>query len=1064
MDERSLRDEKSRRSRYQFLDTIGARLDQFVCHWSDDGSSIERPLKTVFIGLLALVIGALTLQNIMSEYGNLLVPHKRVAAASQDLINQHKQQASSTLTQVAKTLASSPDFETAVQDRNLEEIARIADRSVQNFNDEIAPTELIIYAANQDVIYPAATSISETASEAPTARPDLKQSLLRHTNNLEVLDDGSLVVSAITPWVVNGRVLGYLKLNTNVENSLSFASNAVNGTMLVVNYRPSRQSTASGMNSPEPGYRHLSNPVMSDTAAAQIAQAAYGPNWVFPLHFDNNRLLLSQDLPIDILNGQGSSKLVLVRDVSNHAFSVSKSILITILVSAGCGLLAWLFLSRLLGALQSMILRTRQELEAEVRTRTKELERNRAQLVEAQAIASVGSWEGNQLTREIFGSDEFFRILGIPADTPPSDIIHRFFELVPEANRDKAKAVLKDALEHCRTFDFEHTIQRADGSTIRLHTQGRVIGDDTGQAVRVIGTLHDITERANAERRNTLMAKILETSLNEIIVCDAETFQIDYANAGALKNLGYSDDDLKQCKLWDICREFNQDTIAQQMASLASGKSPTLVAETFQRRKDGSEYPVDLHIQKVRDQSGYRYVAIANDITERVHRENETRDAKERAEKLAYFDPLTKLSNRAGCQRDARERFSAEEKPAFLIHVDMDNFKRVNDTLGHLAGDYCLAETGRRLREVSRGLGTPYRWGGDEFVILANTAESDPNELCERARRLMRAPMEYNGTTFWPTVSMGIAICPEHGTDFDTLLVNADLALYRSKHGGKDRFTFFSSDLQTLSDSEAQMERELHVAVQRDEFFLVFQPQVNMRTHKVVGVEALVRWRHPERGIVSPGDFLPVVEKTGFASVLGEIVIDKAFAAARSWQDSGLDFGRISVNISPSHLSSGSLLDQFKSAMKRHDLQPDRITAEVLESVFLDDKKSCHLETLTALHDMGVHVELDDFGTGYASLTHIVDLPINGLKIDRSFTQQLLEDDRKEIVVNQLIHLARSLNISVICEGVETEEQYDRLRMMGDFAIQGFLISRPVPFEQVTDWMAETAEDLYYVF
>ncbi|MEP5623825.1 MAG: bifunctional diguanylate cyclase/phosphodiesterase, partial [Hyphomicrobiales bacterium] len=412
---------------------------------------------------------------------------------------------------------------------------------------------------------------------------------------------------------------------------------------------------------------------------------------------------------------------------------------------------------------------------------------------------------------------------------------------------------------------------------------------------------------------------------------------------------------------------------------------------------------------------------------------------------------------------DAKTRFSSDNRPAFLIHVDMDNFKRVNDTLGHLAGDYCLEETGRRLRKVSRGLGTPYRWGGDEFVILADSDQSDPNQLCERARRQMREPMDFQGNRFWPTVSMGIALCPEDGDDFDTLLVNADLALYRSKDSGKDRFTFFTSDMKVNSEAEAEIELELHRAVRNDEFFLEFQPQVNLRSQKVTGVEALVRWNHPDHGVVPPAQFLPIVEKTGLAPVLGKIVINKALSAARNWQDAALDFGRISVNLSPAHLSSGQFIEHFKSAMSENGVSPNRITAEVLESVFLDDERTCHLSTLTELNQLGVNIELDDFGTGFASLTHVADLPINGLKIDRSFTNQLLDDRKKEIVVNQLIQLARSLDIGVVCEGVETEAQYDRLRMMGDFSIQGYLIAHPMPLKKVTEWMSDSADELYYL-
>ncbi|WP_422036189.1 putative bifunctional diguanylate cyclase/phosphodiesterase [Roseibium sp.] len=623
--------------------------------------------------------------------------------------------------------------------------------------------------------------------------------------------------------------------------------------------------------------------------------------------------------------------------------------------------------------------------------------------------------------------------------------------------------MVQRAIDTCSEFDFEHSLVPDNGPARSLHIRGYVLAGQDGKASKVVGTVHDITDRTEAERKNNLLAKILESSLNEIYILDAQTFRFEHANRCALSNLGYGIGDFKSLHLWDINPIYNEETIRRQVRPLQNGELEGVAAECLHKRKDGSEYPVDLRIQLLRDADQDLYVIIANDVTERVLRETETREARVRAERLAYFDPLTKLSNRAGCQRDAKSRFAKEDKPAFLVHVDMDNFKRVNDTLGHLAGDYCLEETGRRLREVSRGLGTPYRWGGDEFVIIAESGKSDPNELCERARRLMRMPMEFNGTKFWPTVSMGIALCPEDALNFEDLLFNADLALYQSKENGKDRFTFFRKDMKTDSETEARIERELQDAVKNHQFFMVFQPQVNLRSQTVTGIEALIRWDHPERGIISPADFLPIVEKTSLAPVLGEIIIDRALTAARYWLDQGLEFGRICVNVSPAHLASGLLVDHFKAAMSKHRIEPHMVTAEVLESVFLSDNRSGHLEALRELFELGVHIELDDFGTGYASLTHVADLPINGLKIDRSFTAQMIEDAKKEAVVNQLIHLARSLNISIVCEGVETEAQYDRLRMMGDFSIQGFLIAEPMTLDRMTDWMTETSDDLYFV-
>lgn len=1048
------------------LGSFSDRLDKIICQWSQNGSQIERPLKSVMAAFLVVIVATVMIQSIFTELRAFTSSRDEISETFQSLIIHKKAVSTETLTDVAATLGSNRQLVTAVIRRDYAEISRVAEQVIANFGNRITVADLTIYGANQNLLFRTGASELDKLPKAGSG-PDMISALSRSTKSLEILSDGTLAATVLTPWTHNGRLLGYLKLAADIDGPLNFAAAAANAKLVKVNTAGKSSPKASG---PVQADTHasmtfdfLGNRIASDAIIEEMVRGQTTLQKIFPVYFDNNKFLLAQHLPIGVTAAEGNTRLFVIRDITENMAGYAKGVLISLLASVLAAGLALFVFKRLLGRLQVAIRTTRTELEASVHANTQELERSQARLLEAQKIAAIGNWYRDIATGEMNGSVEFLRIMGIPHGTPPTEVRKLLYARIPERELEAVNTLVEQAIATCSAIDLEHTVIWQDGSQRHIHVRGHVIADSDGKAQRLVGTVHDITDRFNAERQNTLMATILETSLNEIYILNSADFTVEYANPCALKNLNYTADEAHALKFWEINENFTAQSVSEDMAPLFRGSAQSLSIEAFHQRKDGSEYPVDLRIHMLEDCDRRLLIAIANDVSERVQRENETRDAKERAERLAYFDPLTKLSNRAGCLRDAAQLFSGSEKPAFLVHVDMDNFKRVNDTLGHLGGDYCLAETGRRLREVSRGLGIPYRWGGDEFVILASSAASDPNELCERARRVMRVPMEFNGNTFWPTVSMGIALCPDHGTVFEDLLVNADLALYRSKNTGKDRFTFFAPDMQSLNDTEARLERELQMAVQKDEFFLVYQPQINMRSHKVTGVEALVRWRHPRRGVLSPGEFLPIVEKAGFSPILGEIVFDKAFAAARAWIDRGLDFGRISVNVSPEHLSSGQLLDQFKAAMKRHALTPDRITAEVLESVFLDDHGSCHGSTLGELYDMGVHVELDDFGTGYASLTHVADLPINGLKIDRSFTRQMLDDPRKEIVVNQLIHLARSLDIEVVCEGVETDAQYDRLRMMGDFSVQGFLMARPMPFEEASNWMAESAEDLYFV-
>ncbi len=1050
---KDLRDETPR------TQTLGkspsAVVDQLLARWCKDETRFEKPLRVVFLSFLCLTVAVLTFQNVITEYRTLSEPQDLIVRTTERLLMHQRALGEQALDQAVSVVSADTDLQTAIRKRDPANIKAVADRVFAGKAAELNIAELTIYSADQEVVYLAQSNVS-AARNPGSFQSELNSSRFREVDAIELGPNNEFVVSVLKPWLVDGTRIGYLKLAINIEPSLALASTAVNA-QIVKTFEIFDADDTSTVH-----YKVLGN--LTPTGFDFDKVTSNG-------HFDglssftvqDSKVFMVRDLPIAVVSTDHDVKLLLVKDITSNIWGFAKGTLLSLMAGVGLALLAWTVVFRLLSRLQSSVQLTRSRLEAEVLENTRKLESSTKQLIEAQRIAHVGSWERDISSNEIVGSEEYYRIMRIPPGLPPNEVQKFLFSRIPGDERKKTLNAVNAAVKTCGEFDIEHPMAHDDGSIQYLHVRGYVLAGPDGKAAKLVGTIHDITDRCLAERRNHLLAHILESSLNEIYILDASTFQIEHANRCALTNLGYTLEELKSQKIGDIDPVYDPNTVRRHVAPLLKGHRDSLSAESVHRRKDGSEYPVDLRVQILRDQDRDLLVAIANDVSERVQRENETREAKIRAERLAYFDPLTKLSNRAGCQRDAKERFARREKPAFLIHVDMDGFKRVNDTLGHLAGDQCLEETGRRLREVCRGLGTAYRWGGDEFVILAEGGTSDPNELCERARRIMRMPMEFNGNRFWPTVSMGLALCPDDGDDFDTLLVNADLALYQSKENGKDRYTFFRPDMRTDSETEAQIELELKDAVKNDQFFLMFQPQVNLRSQAVTGIEALVRWQHPERGTVSPAEFLPVVEKSGLAPILGEIVIDKAFAAARSWIHQGIDFGRISVNVSPSHLSSGLLLDHFKAAMEKHDIGPERITAEVLESVFLNDNRSGHLAALRELFELGVHIELDDFGTGYASLSHVSDLPINGLKIDRSFTRQMLQDAKKEVIVNQLIHLARSLNIGVVCEGVETDAQYDRLRMMGDFSIQGYLIARPMPFHQATDWMSEATDDLYFV-
>lgn len=1047
------------------------RLDRVMRQWTADGRQISKPLKTVFLLVLVVVIAAFTAQNLYFSYRNLEEPLLEATESAQKLLQHQKAIGTSGLEQTLLGISANSGIVEAVEDGISDRIRDVSSSLLEEMKTFHDVTQFTIYNADLSLEYHVhQPGLFERAEK--THLVSLAKTVDRVTRGFELTDTGQMAIAAVRPLKANGNAVGFAKLSMDLRRPLALISSSLNADVIEIYHddhvrkHPDLTRGTSDWMRIGPHHFQLAGSGKLPDRFPEILANSFSSNSLVTNSFvSEGRLKTVFSTPLYLADGRQISTLVLIHDITDRFLVFARSAALSLLAGVLLAALCWFAFNRLIHVLQRSIHETRDKLEQEVATNNRKMEFSRNRLIEAQKIASIGSWERNLTTGFRHWSEEMYRIVGLPTDTDV-DVAYRYFRRqIPHSERAAIDVALYTSIDECSEFDFEHRIVRRNGEVRFLRTRGYVLPDENGQAARVIGTMHDITDWHVAQEQNRRLAGVLEASLNEIYIFDAGTFLFQHVNRCARENLGYSMEEFHNLEAWTVAPGYTRKHFSEFLAPLISGETNLLSLDGVLKRKDGSQYPVEVRLQLHEERSKSLVVAIVNDISERISRERELLAAREDAERIAYYDALTTLANRACCQREAEEVFSVDndEKPSFLIHLDLDNFKRINDTLGHSAGDACLEEVGERLKMCCTGLGKAYRWGGDEFVIIADGPDVDSEELCERLNVVMRAPMEFEGNQIWPSVSMGVASCPEDGDDFGTLLVHADLALYRSKDNGKDRWCHFTSDMKIDSDEEARMDQELRQAIRNDEFFLVFQPQVNIRTHRVTGIEALVRWQHPTRGVLGPGVFLPVIEKSNLASTLGDIVINKALAAARSWQDTSVEYGRIAVNLSPSHLTSGTLLHDFNAAMERHGVGPDRVTAEVLESVFLDSGRSDNAQVLEELHRIGVHIELDDFGTGYASLSHVADLPINGLKIDRSFTAQILDDERKEIVVNQLIHLARSLNIGLICEGVETEAQINRLQMMGDFSVQGYLIARPMTYEAITDWLSETSEDLVSV-
>jgi len=449
------------------------------------------------------------------------------------------------------------------------------------------------------------------------------------------------------------------------------------------------------------------------------------------------------------------------------------------------------------------------------------------------------------------------------------------------------------------------------------------------------------------------------------------------------------------------------------------------------------------------------------DVSAHRQRELELQDTKDQLEHIAYYDNLTGLANRVHCLKDMAEKFAFADKGKkwAIIQIDLDKFKRINDTQGHATGDYLLKRIGERFQLLTREIAgfEIYRWGGDEFIALVERGENtDLEVICQELTDLAGIQLTYENQVLRPTVSLGVARYPEDGEDLEALMIFADLALYKTKELGRDGYQFFTSDMKAEVDKEARIEDELREAINEGQLELYYQPQINIRTEAITGVEALLRWNHPERGLVSPGEFLPIAENSGLAPAIGRLVFDQGLAAARKMLDANIDFGRLAVNLSPNHLKEGEILKDLFRCVEAYQVAPQYLSVEILESFLLDDPHADIENILKQVRDKDIHVELDDFGTGYASLSHLSTMPISGLKIDRSFIQKVVNDPTQKGIVSSLISISELMKLHVICEGIETRDQVEAISQIGNCSIQGYFVARPMRFSQLTEWISRS--------
>jgi diguanylate cyclase (GGDEF)-like protein/PAS domain S-box-containing protein len=662
-----------------------------------------------------------------------------------------------------------------------------------------------------------------------------------------------------------------------------------------------------------------------------------------------------------------------------------------------------------------------------------------ANLAKAQQIAQLGYWDWDIRNNRITRSGEVFQIFGTtPRDEPAT--LEYFLSRVHPDDVETVKASLQTALATNSRYSLSHRIIRPDGTIRILHGEGEIALAEDNKPSRIFGTVQDITLLKKSEEQLALAAKVFDSSIEGITITDADGV-IQSVNRAFTHITGYSAEEAvgRNPSILKSDRHDEEFYRSMWVTLLAEGKWE---GEIWNRRKNGEVYQERLTITAITDEFGQitHNVAVFHDMSE-------IRSYEEQLHFHAYHDALTGLPNRLLML----DRFNvainhAKRLPGqvAVLVLDLDNFKHINDCLGHNIGDVLLQQVAERLRE---GIGTDHtigHLGGDDFAILIEQCEDEQKavRMAEKAIAVFTKPFNLGIYETFATVTIGASFFPSDGSDADTLLKNAELAMYRAKEEGKNKYQLFTPAMNAKVVRRLSLENSLRKALERDEFLVYYQPKVATATGRMVGMEALVRWQREDGQLISPLDFIPLAEETGLIIPIGEYVLRQACLDTRQWleRNNGLV---VSVNLSPRQFLQENLVQSIMDILQETGLPASHLELEITESAVMFNEQAA-LAKLFELKKAGIRLALDDFGTGYSSLHFLRKLPLNTLKIDRSFIKELPSEPNSAAIASAIMAMAQALHLDVVAEGVENAAQLDFLARLNCTEIQGFLFSKPV--------------------
>ena len=680
----------------------------------------------------------------------------------------------------------------------------------------------------------------------------------------------------------------------------------------------------------------------------------------------------------------------------------------------------------------------------------KKLQARESILRQFEEIAGFSSWEIDLNTKKSIWSKHSYEIYGLKYG---SDVnLDTFFSMVLPEYVSKAKQLLAEVIQTGKTRKLTVKLKRADGHIVDLLLNARVIYDEHKKPLKLIGTTQDITEISAIKEEARDLATLLEHSSNEIYIVDMESLDFLYVNEGASAALGYTKEELLHMNVRDISPFISTKEIKDLRKSLQDTKHA--IARSIHKRKDGSTYPVQAYVHTLEYKHKQAYVIFDTDFSEIVRLEKEHKQQAELMEYQAHHDTLTRLPNRALFKDRLQQSIftSKRHNTKFaLLFIDLDQFKKINDSFGHDIGDEVLVETAQRFKHILREEDTLSRLGGDEFTIILKNIKTkkDIAQVAQKLINSMKKPLATKRHMLHISSSIGISTYPDDASTQNDLIKFADTAMYKAKEEGRNNFQFYSSEMTERAFERVVLENSLRVAVKEKQFEAYFQPQYDAQKETIVGMEALVRWIHPHVGIIAPGEFIPLAEESGLIIEIDKLVMQQAMEQFSQWYEKGYNPGVLALNLSMRQLNENNFITDLLETMDTYNFKASWLELEVTEGQVMSNPKQS-IKKLSRLSKLGIEIAIDDFGTGYSSLSYLKKLPLSKLKIDQSFIRDIPKNEDDMAITKAIIALGKSLNLKLIAEGVETKEQRDFIVQNRCDCIQGYYYCKPINSKDIT--------------